>query len=346
MSYEPLYTLTNRMMNSVADISRLVGQISAFDKLSPNPQLRRISRMKSIHSSLAIEANTLTFEQVTAVLDGKRVLAPPKDIHEVQNAYEAYDALSVMNPYSLNDLLRAHKFMMNDLIKDAGCFRTGNVGVFDGENLIHAGTPAHYVPELMQGLFNWLKTTDVHPLITSCVFHYEFEFIHPFSDGNGRTGRLWHSLLLQNWQNVFAWLPVESLVAQHQQEYYKAFGDSGSSGGDSTIFVEFMLDMIEKTLAEAVAAQKEEAESALNSVADPVSTQQEPSKLSWQVKALLDVLDSEEYSAQELRVRLNLTDKNNFRDEYLNPALEEKLIERTIPEKPNSPKQKDRRVRQ
>ena len=345
MSYEPLYTLTNRMMNSVADIGQLIGQISAFDKLSPNPQLRRISRMKSIHSSLAIEANTLTLEQVTAVLDGKRVLAPPKDIHEVQNAYEAYDALSTMNPYSLDDLLKAHKFMMNDLIKDAGCFRTGNVGVFDGENLIHAGTPAHYVPELMQGLFNWLKTTDVHPLIASCVFHYEFEFIHPFSDGNGRTGRLWHSLLLQNWQNVFAWLPVESLVAQHQQEYYKALGDSGSSGGDSTIFVEFMLDMIEKTLAEAVAAQEEGAESAFSNFDDPASTQQEPSKLPWQVKALLDALGLEECSAQDLRVRLSLTDKNNFRDEYLNPALDAKLIERTIPEKPNSPKQKYRRVR-
>lgn len=346
MSYEPLYTLTNRMMNSVADISQLIGQISAFDKLSPNPQLRRISRMKSIYSSLAIEANTLTLEQVTAVLDGKRVLAPPKDIHEVQNAYEAYDALSTMNPYSLDDLLKAHKFMMNDLVKDAGCFRTGNVGVFDGENLIHAGTPAHFVPELMQGLFDWLKTTDVHPLIASCVFHYEFEFIHPFSDGNGRTGRLWHSLLLQNWQNVFAWLPVESLVAQHQQEYYKALGDSGSSGGDSTIFVEFMLDMIEKTLAEAVTAQEEEAESALNSVDDPASTQQVPSKLPWQVEALIDALGSGEYSAQDLRVRLKLTDKNNFRDEYLNPALEANLIERTIPEKPNSPKQKYRRVRQ
>ena len=345
MSYEPLYTLTNRMMNSVADISQLIGQISAFDKLSPNPQLRRISRMKSIHSSLAIEANTLTLEQVTAVLDGKRVLAPPKDIHEVQNAYEAYDALSTMDPYSLDDLLAAHKFMMNDLIKDAGCFRTGNVGVFDGENLIHAGTPAHYVPELMQGLFNWLKTTDVHPLIASCIFHYEFEFIHPFSDGNGRTGRLWHSLLLQNWQNVFAWLPVESLVAQHQQEYYKALGDSGSSGGDSTIFVEFMLDMIEKTLAEAVAAQEEGAESAFSNFDDPASTQQEPSKLPWQVKALLDALGLEECSAQDLRVRLSLTDKNNFRDEYLNPALDAKLIERTIPEKPNSPKQKYRRVR-
>lgn len=257
MSYEPLYTLTNRMMNSVADISQLVGQISAFDKLSPNPQLRRISRMKSIHSSLAIEANTLTLEQVTAVLDGKRVLAPPKDIHEAQNAYEAYDALSAMDPYSLDDLLMAHKFMMDGLIKDAGCFRTGNVGVFDGERLIHAGTPARYVPEVMRDLFGWLKGADVHPLVASCVFHYEFEFIHPFSDGNGRTGRLWHSLLLQNWQSVFAWLPVESLVAQHQQEYYKALGDSGASGGDSTAFVEFMLDMIEKTLAEAVSEQSD-----------------------------------------------------------------------------------------
>lgn len=257
MPYEPLYTLTNRMMNSVADIGQLVGQISAFDRLSPNPQLRRISRIKSIHSSLAIEANTLTLEQVTAVLDGKRVLAPPKDIHEAQNAYEAYDALSTMDPYSLDDLLMAHKFMMNGLIKDAGRFRTGNVGVFDGERLIHAGTPARYVPEVMQDLFGWIKNTDVHPLIASCVFHYEFEFIHPFSDGNGRTGRLWHSLLLQNWQGVFAWLHVESLVAQHQQDYYKALGDSGSSGGNSTIFVEFMLDMIEKTLAEAVASQSD-----------------------------------------------------------------------------------------
>ncbi len=343
MSYEPLYALTNRMLNSVADISQLVGQISAFDNLSPNPQLRRISRMKSIHSSLAIEANTLTLEQVTAVLDGKRVLAPPKDIHEAQNAYEAYDALSTMDPYSLDDLLTAHKFMMDGLVKDAGCFRTGNVGVFDGEKLIHAGTPARYVPEVMRDLFDWLKGADIHPLIASCVFHYEFEFIHPFSDGNGRTGRLWHSLLLQNWQSVFAWLPVESLVAQHQQEYYKALGDSGSSGGDSTIFIEFMLNMIEKTLAEAVSTQ-EEVGSTLGDIEHPASTQQESSKFSWQVKALLDALGSEECSAQDLRDRLELSDKNNFRDEYLNPALEAKLIERTIPEKPNSPRQKYRRV--
>ena len=345
MPYEPLYTLTSRMMNSVADISQLIGRISVFDKLSPNPQLRRISRMRSIHSSLAIEANTLTLEQVTAVLDGKRVLAPPKDIHEAQNAYEAYDALSAMDPYSLDDLLLAHKFMMDGLTKDAGCFRTDNVGVFDGESLIHAGTPARYVPEVMQDLFDWLRNTDIHPLIASCVFHYEFEFIHPFSDGNGRTGRLWHSLLLQNWQSVFAWLPVESLVAKHQQDYYKALGDSGSSGGDSTIFVEFMLDMIEKTLVEAISSQEGEARFVPNSVEYPTSTQQVPSKLSWQVEALLGVLGSEELSAQDLRDRLNLIDKNNFRDEYLNPALEAKLIERTIPEKPNSPKQKYRCIR-
>lgn len=343
MAYTPLFALTNRMMSGVAQISQLVGQISAFDKLSPNPQLRRISRIQSIHSSLAIEANTLTIEQVSAVLNGKRVLAPPKDIHEVKNAYEAYDALSSTDPYSLDDLLKAHKFMMSGLIKDAGCFRAGNVGVFDGGRLIHAGTPAHYVPEVMQDLFAWVKSTDLHPLVASCLFHYEFEFIHPFSDGNGRTGRLWHSLLLQNWQSVFAWLPVENLVALRQQEYYKALGDSGSSGGDATTFTEFMLDMIEKTLTEAVAIQEEAIVAPSRSTENPASTPQAPSNLSWQVQALLDALGSEERSAQDLRDLLNLTDRNNFRDEYLKPALEAKLIERTIPEKPNSPKQRYRR---
>ena len=343
MAYTPLFTLTNRMMSSIVEIGQLVGQVSAFDKLSPSPQLRRISRLKSIHSSLAIEANTLTIDQVTAVLHGKRVLAPPKDIHEVQNAYEAYETLSQMDPYSLSDLLRSHKFMMSGLIRDAGCFRSGNVGVFDGERLIHAGTPARYVPEVMQDLFDWIKHTDLHPLIASCVFHYEFEFIHPFSDGNGRTGRLWHSLLLQNWQKVFAWLPIESLVAQHQQEYYKALGDAGSSGGDSAAFVEFMLDMIEKTLAETFSAQEETVDATPQDTENPASTQQVPSKLSWQVRALLDALGSEECSAQDLRDRLKLTDRNNFNNEYLKPALEAKLIERTIPEKPNSPKQRYKR---
>ena len=346
MAYAPLLTLTNRMMGSVAQVSQLIGQISAFDKLFPSPQLRRISRVRSIHFSLAIEANTLTIEQVTAVLNGKRVLAPPKDIHEVKNAYEAYEALSSMDPYSLDDLLKAHKFMMSGLVKDAGCFRAGNVGVFDGDRLIHAGTPAHYVPDVMQDLFAWIKSTDLHPLVASCVFHYEFEFIHPFSDGNGRTGRLWHSLLLQNWQSAFAWLPVESLVALHQQEYYKALGDSGSSGGDSTAFVEFMLDMIEKTLTETVALQEEAIITSSRHVENPASTPQEPSNLSWQVRALLDALGSEERSAHDLRDRLNLADRNNFRDEYLKPALEAKLVERTIPEKPNSPKQKYRRSKQ
>ena len=184
-------------------------------------------------------------------MDGKRVLAPPKDIREVQNAYEAYEALSSMDPYSMDDLFRSHRFMMAGLTEEAGRFRSKNVGVYDGERLVHAGTPAHYVAEVMQELFSWLRSSSMHPLVKSCVFHYEFEFIHPFSDGNGRTGRLWHSLILQKWEPVFAWLPVESMVGEHQQEYYDALA-AADSAGDSNVFVEFMMRMIGNTLNEAV----------------------------------------------------------------------------------------------
>ena len=239
------------MVTQVATISRLVGEFSARETLSRNPQLRRLNRIKSIHSSLAIENNTLTLDEVTAVLDGRRVLAPPQDIHEAKNAYEAYEHLSELDPYSIEDLLKAHGFMMAGLVKDAGRFRNGNVGVFAGEALIHAGTPAHYVPQVMSDLFAWLRTTQAHPLISSCVFHFEFEYIHPFSDGNGRTGRLWQSLLLQRWEPLFAWLPIETLVAEHQQEYYDALGRS-QQDADATGFVEFMLDIIVETLREQV----------------------------------------------------------------------------------------------
>ncbi|MDO4796711.1 MAG: Fic family protein, partial [Coriobacteriales bacterium] len=249
MAYMPPYTTTDKMVNSIAEIGRLLGVFTARESLSSSPRLRRINRIKSIHSSLAIENNTLSLDEVTAVLDGKRVLAPPKDIHEAQNAYEAYEHLSELDPYSIDDLLRAHGFMMAGLIKDAGRFRTGNVGVFAGSALIHAGTPARYVPEVIADLFSWLRETQAHPLISSSVFHFEFEYIHPFSDGNGRTGRLWQSLLLQRWEPLFAWLPVESLVAARQQEYYDALGRSQQEA-DATEFVEFMLQVIEETLRE------------------------------------------------------------------------------------------------
>ena len=247
MGYEPPFHLTDETVNLVAAISETIGGLSSAKGLSRSPHLRRENRIKSIQSSLAIEQNTLTVDEVTAVIEGRRVLAPPKDIREVQNAFDAYEALSSLNPFSIDDLLKAHGFMMAGLIKDAGRFRMGNVGVFAGEALVHAGTPAAYVPQVVADLFQWLKETQTHPLVSSCVFHSEFEYIHPFSDGNGRTGRLWHSLLLQRWNPLFEWLPVESLVAEHQFEYYDALGASQREG-DCTPFVEFMLGVILQTI--------------------------------------------------------------------------------------------------
>lgn len=249
--YIPPFTMTEEITNMVIEIGELVGKIAVYDDFQTNLKLRRENRIKTIHSSLAIENNTLTIEQVTDVINGKRILAPPQDIHEVKNAYEAYKALQKMNPYSVKDLLKAHKFMMTGLVKEAGVFRSRNVGVYSGNELIHAGTPSNYVPELMAELFTWLKSSKMHPLIKGCIFHYEFEFIHPFADGNGRTGRLWHSLILQKWKPFFAWLPIETIIYEHQKEYYEAINRSNTAG-ESTEFVDFMLGVIRDTLSEIV----------------------------------------------------------------------------------------------
>lgn len=253
--YVPPFTMTEEIMNMVIEAGELVGRITAHDHLSTNPKLRRENRIRTIYSSLAIEQNTLTIDQVTDVIDGKRVLAPPAEIREVKNAYEAYEQLQKLDMYSVKDLLRAHKLMMEGLVKEAGVFRSKNAGVYDQEHhLIHAGSPANYVPDLVAQLFSWLKRSKMHPLVKSCVFHYEFEFIHPFADGNGRTGRLWHTLILQNWKTFFAWLPVETMIHENQSAYYAAINASNNAG-ESTIFVTFMLNMIGKTLKEIVDGQ-------------------------------------------------------------------------------------------
>ena len=199
------FQINSNIINLVADISELSGQISINSKLTNSPQLRRTNRIKTIYSSLAIEQNTLTIEQVTDVIAGKRMLAPPKDIAEVKNAYEIYDCLDSLNPYDVNDLLHAHGVMVRDLVSDAGEFRTKPVGVVDSNgNILHFGTLPAYVPQLVCDLLDWVKNDSLHILIKSCVFHYEFELIHPFSDGNGRIGRLWHTLLLSTWNPMFA----------------------------------------------------------------------------------------------------------------------------------------------
>ena len=253
-SYKPPFTMTDEISNLIIEIGEYVGRISAHDTLSTNLTLRRENRIRTIHSSLAIEQNSLSLTQVSDVINGKRVLAPPQDIREVKNAYEAYDHLSKLNPYSLDDLLKAHHFMMNGLVEEAGCFRSSGVGVYAGNKLIHAGTPARYVPEVMHQLFYWMRSSRQHPLVKSCIFHYEFEFIHPFADGNGRTGRLWHSLILQRWKAFFAWLPIETLIHEQQDGYYQALNASNANG-ESTIFVEFMLSIIRNALAEIANTQ-------------------------------------------------------------------------------------------
>ncbi|MCM1038412.1 MAG: Fic family protein [Ruminococcus sp.] len=247
--YQPPFTMTEAITNLIVEIGEYVGMITTYDAMRPNPILRKENRIKTIHSSLAIEQNSLTLEQVTDVINGKRILGPPQDIREVKNAYEAYERISVLDPYSIKNLLLAHKIMMEGLVKEAGSFRSGNVGVYAGTELVHAGTPAKYVPDLVKQLFTWLKQSKYHPLVKSCIFHYEFEFIHPFADGNGRTGRLWQSLMLQKWKEVFAWIPVETLVYENQEEYYKVL-QRADVAGESTEFVEFMLGMIRDALKE------------------------------------------------------------------------------------------------
>ena len=248
----PPFELTNQIVSDVAEIAELVGRVSSTDRLSVNPALRRSNRIKTVYGSLAIEQNTLTLDQVTAVLDGKRVLAPPKDIAEVRNAFEIYDRLEELNPYSIDDLLTAHGVMMRGLEQEAGAFRSRPVGVVNqtGE-IVHFGTLPQYVPEAVANLLEWVESSELPMLIRSCVFHYEFELIHPFADGNGRTGRLWHTLLLSKWNPIFAWLPVESIVHDHQQEYYEAINHSNAAVS-STAFIEFMLSAIKASLMEAV----------------------------------------------------------------------------------------------
>ena len=264
---KPPFEITNQMIDYVAEIAELVGKLSAVSSLSTNPMLRRSNRIRTIHGSLAIEQNTLSLEQVTAVLNGKHVLAPPKDIVEVKNAYEIYERLDELDPYSVEDLLTAHGIMTRDLVEESGMFRTRPVGVVDSEgHVLHFGTLPQYVPDLVMALLEWTKTSEVHMLIRSCVFHYELELIHPFTDGNGRVGRLWHTLLLSKWNSAFAWLPVESIIHDRQQEYYAAINASNDAG-ESTVFIEFMMSAIKASLIEAINTSNEMSDGKINKVA-------------------------------------------------------------------------------
>lgn len=240
--YKPPFSITTEMLHLVSQISEQIGMIiTRLGDQTPSPQLRKKNQIKTIHSSLAIEHNSLSLKQVTDIVDGKHVLGAPDEIQEVKNAIETYHLMHELDAFNEKDMLKAHGLMMKDLVKQAGHYRQEGVGVFDGNgNCLHMAPPADRVPQLMSDLFDWVKTTDAHPLIYSCVFHYEFEFIHPFIDGNGRMGRFWQTMLLSRWKGIFAWLPVETIVKEHQQEYYNVIARCDAAG-ESCQFVEFML---------------------------------------------------------------------------------------------------------
>ncbi len=324
MPSEPPITITPRILALVAEVGELVGGWKAAGFGGFSPRLRRENRIRTIQASLAIENNSLSLEQVTAVLEGKSVLGSPREIQEVRNAIECYDGYSEWNTDSVADFLAAHAIMMRALVDDAGHFRRGGVGIYRGEQLVHMAPPADRVEHLVRELFHWWETTEHHPLIASSILHYEIEFIHPFVDGNGRMGRLWQSLALASWHAELAWLPVESLISQRQAGYYEALGESDTRS-DSAPFVEFILTTIRDTLA------------------SPQGTDQVSDYVSDQVNAILKAFKNDsELPSEGLLRRLGLRHKPTFRKNYLNPALAAGLIEMTEPSSPRSPTQRYR----
>ena len=323
--YRPPFTVTNKILLYVSSISEKIGRITATDSLTTKPHLRKNNRSKSIHSSLKIEANSLTLGQVRDVINGRFVLGELKEIQEVKNAYAAYERLSEINPYSIRELKQFHGIMTKYLVEESGKFRSGEEGVFNGNQCIFMAPPARFVPGLMEELFQWMKTAqkEIHPLILSSVFHYEFVFIHPFSDGNGRMARLWHTAILSKWKQIFEYIPIESQIEKFQDEYYEAIARCHVAG-ESTVFIEFILAQIDKILDEICAQMDGENE-----------------YLSEAVKRLLDVMEYDiPYTSKSLMEKLELKSRDGFRRNYLLPAMERKLIRMTIPDKPNSRNQR------
>ena len=322
--YKPPFSITKAMLSRTISITEKVGKITSFSSLKRMPTLRRNNKIKSIHSSLVIEANSLSVEQVRAVIDGKTVVGPQKEIQEVKNAYKAYDMIGTFDGYSEKDLIKAHEILTYLVEEDAWGYRTHGEGVFNGKTLVFVAPPENMVPSLMRDLFDWLKNDDeTHVLIKSCVFHYEFVFIHPFGDGNGRTARLWQNVLLTKWNPLFEYIPIESQIQKYQSDYYATIATCHKVG-NSNAFIEFMLKMIDEVLDEVIENASKEAKN-----------------VSEQVNRLLSVMEPDiPVSANELMARLSIKSKETLRNSYLNPAIENGLVKMTIPDKPNSKNQR------
>lgn len=320
--YAPPFQITNEILSYVASISEKIGKMTAVGNLESKPHLRRNNRIKSIHSSLKIEANSLSLGQVRDVINGKMVLGEQKEIQEVKNIYAAYEKMDEIDPYSIKSLKEFHGIMTKYVVEESGDFRRGEEGVFNGDECIFMCPPARFVPEQMDALFHWMKQAkkNVHPLILSSVFHYEFVFIHPFADGNGRMARLWHTAILAQWKSMFAYIPIESQIEKFQNEYYNAIAKCHVQG-ESTLFIEFMLSQIDKILDEIVDDSAE--------------------YMTEYLKRMLDVMEYDvPYTATSIMELLGLKSKETFRKNYMNPALKHNLVKMTIPDKPNSKNQR------
>jgi len=322
--YKPPFTITNEMLLRSMSITEKLGRITSFQSLKRMPTLRKNNKIKSIHSSLVIEANSLSLDQVRDVIAGKIVIGPQKEIQEVKNAYKAYEMINEFDEYSEADLLKAHGILTYLTVDESGKYRNHGEGVFSGEQVIFVAPSQDLVPSLMNNLFNWLKNDNETPmLLKSCLFHYEFVFIHPFSDGNGRTVRLWQSVLLTKWNPIFEYIPIETQIQKYQSEYYDKISECHKNG-NSDRFVEFMLRLIDETLDEVI-----------------VNVSRETKNISDQVNRLLDVMEPDiPLSANEIMNRLGIKSKETLRARYLNPAIENGLIKMTLPDKPNSKNQR------
>ena len=324
--YVPPYSISNKMLELVGSIMEKIGRLDNFESLNKMPTLRRNNRIHSIHSSLAIEANSLTFNQVKDVINGKTVNGPKEEIQEVKNAYLAYEMIDKVNPYDIKDLLKVHGVMTNLLVEESGIFRRGEEGVFDeNSNCIFIAPKPKYVEKLIKDLFNWMEEekNNIHPLILSSIFHYEFVFIHSFSDGNGRMARLWQNIILSKWKDIFKYVPIESQIKNYQDRYYKVINECNNIG-NSNIFIEFMLQMIDEVLKALLRKANEETVTS-----------------SEYIIKLLEVMDNGvPMSLNEIMAKLDLKSKDSFRDNYLNPALDSGLIKMTLPDRPTSKNQK------
>ena len=323
--YIPPFEISNEMLKKVSDIMEKIGKLDSFTNLDKTPYLRKQTKINSVHSSVAIENNPLSLEQVKDVINGKLVIGEQKDIQEVKNAYKAYEMLKDINPYSIDDLKKIHGVMTFLVEEVSGEFRTSSEGVFDDNgNCIFVCPPGDRVNSLMNDLFEWLNENKdtIHPLILSSIFHYEFVFIHPFTNGNGRTVRLWQNSILYKWKDIFEYLPIESKIHKYQDEYYDSIAKCHKNA-NSNVFIEFMLKMIDETLDEAISTSHL-----------PITNE------TININKLLDVMESSKpMTATEIMEKLGIKSKETLRGQYLDPAIKQGLVSLTIPDKPTSKNQ-------